>query len=581
MAGRSSRALLRVAAKPQGVFGIVQIGNRTPGLQFGIVSTLNKCNVDGQELCLFNQRAFLSTPRITLKRDPGLEAAMEMDKKIRPVIRIRDVVLKSQTGSIPVKHLESMKRQLAINVRVAKVKTFMKMFPNIFELSVHPQENIPYCKLTKEAVELTEEEQKIYAEQEPVAVEKLRKLLMMSAERKIRVDKLEQARRDFGFPVDFLTRIVPSYPDFFRIVQPEGEEHEFLELVMWDESLALSEFEKKAKEDARQTGVGEIETRGRPLAFKVSYSPGMALKRKNLEVLEQWQQLPYVSPYEDGSWVKSGTLQADKRAVAVLHELLCLTVEKKAQLNVIAHFRTDYKLSQKFANLVTRFPGIFYLSLKGRTRTAMLREGYIKSELVEANPLVELKVKYIKMVNDGPRMRTALKKAKKEEGLAKTSSEPDSQDREATEKDDDRTEELPCKLDEEGTEKGDGGNEETSAEGSPGGTDSESELEGGEEVASQKAEIEEGRVEASSELGSHDTEVTEKEDDRDKELPCKYDDEGTEKGDVGNEETSEFSGGEDDSESEMEGGEEVAGQNGLGCETEDEEEKSTSESALK
>lgn len=43
-----------------------------------------------------------------------------------------------------------------------------------------------------------------------------------------------------------MTRVVPKYLQYFNLVQ-HGKPYQTLELVAWDDSLAATEFEKKAK----------------------------------------------------------------------------------------------------------------------------------------------------------------------------------------------------------------------------------------------------------------------------------------------------------------------------------------------
>lgn len=354
----------------------------------------------------------MSTPKIRLKIDRSLDVVAERDKLLRPVSKIRDMILSQESETMRVQYLERKRTTLGSKFKNISVKSFMKRYPNIFQIYTSPCDNQPWCRLTKEMVELLEEEKKIYGELESEVVEKLRRLLMMAKNRRIPLLKLQFARPTLGLPHDFATRLVPKYPQFFRFVGKDSLP--ILELVVWDENLAISEFEVRAKEDACEAGLGEIETRGQPLAFKVSYSPGMSLRRKNLELLDAWQKLPYISPYQDWSQVPIGTPASDKRIVALLHEVLCLTVEKKFLVAVISRFREEFGLPKVVARLFDRFPGIFYLSLKGNVKTIILRERYKQPQLIEDHPLVRLKAKYAGMVRAGPKLFASQLKAKEE-----------------------------------------------------------------------------------------------------------------------------------------------------------------------
>jgi hypothetical protein len=252
-------------------------------------------------------------------------------------------------------------------------------------------------------MEMVEEEQAILRGFEDHSIATLRRLLMMATGRRIRADRLESSRRIFGLPHDFLDGILPKHPQYFRAVR-DGS-HAFVELGEWDDSLAASEFEKRAMEHARKEGSGRVEVNGHPFPFKISLSSGMALKKKNLEILESWQRLPYMSPYHDwSSSVKKGTPLSEKRLVCLLHEFLSLTIEKKARLRVIQPFREEFQLPQKVIHLFERFPGIFYTSHRGGMKTIMLREGYRRSKLINDHPLVQFKARFVQMVHEGRRL---------------------------------------------------------------------------------------------------------------------------------------------------------------------------------
>ena len=78
----------------------------------------------------------------------------------------------------------------------------------------------------------------------------------------------------------------------------------------------------------------------------------------------------------------------EKRAIATIHELLSLTVEKKITLERIAHFRMAKNLPKKLKDFLLQHQGIFYVSTRGnqgKLYTVFLREAYRKGELIEPN----------------------------------------------------------------------------------------------------------------------------------------------------------------------------------------------------
>uniref|UniRef100_A0A0A9BW43 PORR domain-containing protein n=1 Tax=Arundo donax TaxID=35708 RepID=A0A0A9BW43_ARUDO len=99
--------------------------------------------------------------------------------------------------------------------------------------------------------------------------------------------------------------------------------------------------------------------------------------------MEEFHQLPYISPYDDASGIDPDSNIYEKRNVGLLHELFGLTVHKMVRRNAIGLLREELGLPHRFTRLFTRYPGVFYLSLKCKTTTVVLREGYERGKLVE------------------------------------------------------------------------------------------------------------------------------------------------------------------------------------------------------
>ena len=90
--------------------------------------------------------------------------------------------------------------------------------------------------------ELLEEEKEIMDSVESDRVNKGRKLLMISKNKRIPLSKIHHCRLLLGIPDDFRDRVA-KYPDYFRIVV-ESDGKRVLELVNWDPSLAVSQLER-------------------------------------------------------------------------------------------------------------------------------------------------------------------------------------------------------------------------------------------------------------------------------------------------------------------------------------------------
>uniref|UniRef100_A0A6V7QV96 PORR domain-containing protein n=1 Tax=Ananas comosus var. bracteatus TaxID=296719 RepID=A0A6V7QV96_ANACO len=130
-----------------------------------------------------------------------------------------------------------------------------------------------------------------------------------------------------------------------------------------------------------------------PLAFPMRFPRGYGGMNKVRAWMEEFHRLPYVSPYDDPAGIDPDSDLMEKRVVGVLHELLSLTVHKKTKRNYIRALREELSLPHKFTRVFTRYPGIFYLSLKCKTTTVVLREGYERGKLVEPHPMATLREK--------------------------------------------------------------------------------------------------------------------------------------------------------------------------------------------
>nr|POE70824.1 protein root primordium defective 1 [Quercus suber] len=79
---------------------------------------------------------------------------------------------------------------------------------------------------------------RIRNEMEDLLVVKLRKLLMMSLEKWILLEKISHLRTDIGLPLEFRNTICHRYLQYFRVVLTERGPA--LELTHWDPELAIS-----------------------------------------------------------------------------------------------------------------------------------------------------------------------------------------------------------------------------------------------------------------------------------------------------------------------------------------------------
>ncbi|EFJ35922.1 hypothetical protein SELMODRAFT_438174 [Selaginella moellendorffii] len=198
-----------------------------------------------------------------------------------------------------------------------------------------------------------------------------------------------QAKRRF-------VSLLRKFPGVFIIFE-EGAGS--LEVNKWDPELAVT-FEQKKLEATPQEDYEEITVSGRVPKFpRLTLPRGYKLPRKEKEKLLKFQQVPLLSPYDDSRDLNPASKQAEKRAVALVQELLHLTLEKKTLVDHLTHFRSDFKFSQRLRGMLIRHPEIFYVSFKGQRDSVFLREAYNEnSQLLEKDPLVLAKEKLAALV---------------------------------------------------------------------------------------------------------------------------------------------------------------------------------------
>ncbi|GAU13618.1 hypothetical protein TSUD_347220 [Trifolium subterraneum] len=252
--------------------------------------------------------------------------------------------------------------------------------------------------MTSEAERLYLEELRVRNEMEDIVVTKLRKLLMMSLEKRILLEKIAHLVTDFGLPSDFRDTIIHRYPEFFKVV--ETERGPALELTHWDPQLAVSAAELSV-EDNR---IREMEEQNliidRPPKFnRVKLPKGLNLSKGEMRKIMQFRDIPYISPYSDFSMISSGTREKEKHACGVIHEILSLTVEKRTLVDNFTHFREEFRFSQQVRGMLIRHPDMFYISLKGVRDSVFLREAYRDSQLVDKDRLLLIKEKLRSLVD--------------------------------------------------------------------------------------------------------------------------------------------------------------------------------------
>ncbi|KAL9690047.1 hypothetical protein QQ045_010440 [Rhodiola kirilowii] len=338
-------------------------------------------------------------------RDHGFDNYMEIEKKIRKVLKFQDLILSQHNQTMPISRLDTLSRRIGFKQHEAGA--FILKFPHVFEVYEHPVQRILYIRLARQAHLQMEQENRALMAQIPEAVWRLHKILMLSNSGRIRLEHIRIARREFGLPDDFEYSVVLKHPEYFRLFDAQETRNKYIEIVEKDPSLKVCAIEKEREREYREKGVDE---EGIRFAFIVKFPPGFKIGKYYKIAVWKWQRLPYWSPYEDISGYDMRSLEAqkrmEKRAVATIHELLSLTVEKKITLERIAHFRMAMDLPKKLKDFLLQHQGVFYISTRGnhgKLHTVFLREEYKKGELIRPNDLYLARRKLAELVLLSPR----------------------------------------------------------------------------------------------------------------------------------------------------------------------------------
>ncbi|KAF9613513.1 hypothetical protein IFM89_008392 [Coptis chinensis] len=259
-----------------------------------------------------------------------------------------------------------------------------------------------WCGMTKEAEQLLNEERELLDLHGEKVAEYVTRFLMMTVDKRLPTDKIAQFRRDFGLPRDFRKNWAHKYPDLFRVVKPKDDVVEYLELVSWNPAWAVTELEKKVngliESDPAPPGVLTLPF---PVKFPANYKKLFRFGGK----IEHFQKRSYLSPYADARGLTAGSKEFDKRAIAVMHELLSFTLEKRLVTDYLTHFRKELVMPQKLMRIFLKHFGIFYVSERGKRLSVYLTEAYDGPELIEKCPLVLWKEKVQRLIGYRGRKR--------------------------------------------------------------------------------------------------------------------------------------------------------------------------------
>ncbi|KAI4370381.1 hypothetical protein MLD38_018739 [Melastoma candidum] len=344
-------------------------------------------------------------------RNPALDKHVVKQNRIRFVQKLKTLLLSKPRRFLPIYILEKCRSYLALP-KTRPILQIIRRYPTLFELFTIPMPPIPrnaaksgyqLCvRLTPAASSLADRETKLKAEMSYLLASKLQKLLMLSSHRRLLLSKLVHLGPDLGLPPNFRSRLCNEYPDKFKVV--DTSYGHALELVSWNPDLA------------QPVSFGKVDRRefivDRPLKFRyLKLQKGLNLKRRHQEFLFKFQDQPDVCPYTIASSdLAKESIQAEKRACALVREVLAMMVEKRTLVDHLTHFKKEFGLSNKLRSMLVRHPEMFYVSVKGQRDSVVLNEGYDdKGVLLEKDESSIIKDQLMDLIMDGKRMRRAAK----------------------------------------------------------------------------------------------------------------------------------------------------------------------------
>ncbi|XP_021745227.1 protein ROOT PRIMORDIUM DEFECTIVE 1-like [Chenopodium quinoa] len=334
-------------------------------------------------------------------RDPTFEKYMDHYKKLVKVIAIQDLILANPNKnppSVSVDFLSRLSQRLHLN---RGAPSFLRRYPHVFEIFYDHTKSMPYCKLTDKVVEIAKLEAGAINESLSLVVERLVRVLLMSVSRSVPLRAVFKVWRELGLPDDFEESVIARNPQLFLLCDGNEPNTHVLKLV----GSYSSDHFTAAVEDWRVLECckedSKVDRTEMQYSFKQGFPPGMKLKKTFRTKVREWQKLPYAGPYEvvgEKKRAKIGLKGLEKRAVAIVHEFMSLTVEKMVEVEKISHFRKWFGIDLNIRDLFLDHPGIFYLSNKGKMHTVFLREAYERGRLINPNPVYEARMKLLYLI---------------------------------------------------------------------------------------------------------------------------------------------------------------------------------------
>ncbi|XP_042001306.1 protein WHAT'S THIS FACTOR 1 homolog, chloroplastic-like isoform X2 [Salvia splendens] len=325
-----------------------------------------------------------------------LDRVMDLHKKPSVILQLKSIIQSQKTASLLLRDLEK-------EVGFVHKWTYMAVierYPTVFRV-FGGQGSPPAVTLTEKAKKIAFLESEARAEMDPILVRNLRKLLMLSVDCKLPLKNIDLISDELGLPHDFKNCVILKYPEFFRLDEMHGRE--FLHLENWDSSLAVTAREERMSSqelilNTKRVRISKDGNLPGPFAFQLRFPAGFRPNVSYLEEVERWQKMEFPSPYLNARRFEVSDPKSRKRAVAVLHELLSLTIEKRLTSAQLDAFHSEYRLPSRLLLCLIKHHGVFYVTNKGVKSTVILKEAYDGTTLLHKCPLIEYRDKFMALI---------------------------------------------------------------------------------------------------------------------------------------------------------------------------------------
>ncbi|KAK1377840.1 PORR domain-containing protein [Heracleum sosnowskyi] len=326
-----------------------------------------------------------------------LDRMLDLQKKPAVILQLKTIIESQKNKSLLLRDLE---KQVGF-VQKWNYMAVIEKYPTIFCVS-GGDGTPPAVMLTRKAKKIADEEADAIEQMEPILVQNLRKLLMLSIDCRVPLENVELIRSELGLPSDFKESF-PMYPEFFCIIDVYGRA--YLQLENWDSYLAVTAREERFSREgilspARNLKKTKISKDGNfpgPSAFQLKFPVSFRPNVSYLEQVHRWQKMEFPSPYLNARKFEIADPKARKRVVAVLHELLSLTMEKRLTCAELDAFHSEYRLPARLLLCLIKHHGILYITNKGAKSTVVLKEAYDGSNLIDRCPLLAFRSKFVEL----------------------------------------------------------------------------------------------------------------------------------------------------------------------------------------